>query len=90
MANMFIEPLNNLTSYKNLLKDIENHKTPISTHGIIDEGIGHMAYALNQNTNSQILIITHNENRARKIYEDLKSFHGEKVEMFPSREMFFL
>jgi len=89
VENMFIAPLKNLLPYKNLLKDIENNKTPISTHGIIEEGIGHIVYALNQCTNKQILLITHNENRAKKIYEDIKTFNGEEVEIFPSREMLF-
>lgn len=89
MSNMFIDPLKNLSSYKNLLEDIKNNKTPISTHGIIDEGIGHMIYALNQHTNKQILVITYDENRAKRAYEDIKNFCEKKVELFPSREIFF-
>src|SRR5699024_4648022 len=89
MSNMFIDPLKNLSSYKNLLEDIKNNKTPISTHGIIDEGIGHMIYALNQHTNKQILVITYDENRAKRVYEDIKNFCEKKVELFPTREIFF-
>ena len=89
MENMFIDPLKNLLPYKNLLKDIENNTTPISTHGIIDEAIGHMVYALNQNANRQVLVITHSENRAKTIYEDIKNFNGEGAEIFPTREMLF-
>lgn len=89
MKSMFIDPLKNLASYKSLLEDIENNRSPISTHGIINQGIGHMVYGLNQHTDRQVLIITYDEKRAKKIYEDIKNFNENKVEIFPTREMLF-
>ena len=89
MKNMFIDPLKNLSSYKNLLKDIESNKSPIFTHGIINQGIGHMVYGINQHTDKQILVITYSEKRAKRIYEDIKNFHEDKVEIFPTREILF-
>lgn len=86
---MFTDPLNHLSSYKNLIKDIENNITPISTHGIIDEAIGHMVYALNQKLNRQILIITHNESRGRDIYEDIRNFNEDIVELLPTKDILF-
>ena len=74
MQNMFIDPLKNLASYDKLIKDIDKRISPISTHGIIDENIGHMVYGLNQHMNKQILIITYDEGKAKKIYEDIKNF----------------
>ena len=89
MKNMFIDSLKNLASYKNLLEDIENRKSPIFTHGIISQGIGHMLYGLNQHIGRQILVITYSEKKAKKIYEDIKNFNEDKAEIFPTREMLF-
>ena len=48
-----------------------------------------MVYGLNQHTDRQVLIITYDEKRAKKIYEDIKNFNENKVEIFPTREMLF-
>ena len=89
MQNMFIDPLKNLASYDKLIEDIDKRISPISTHGIIDENIGHMVYGLNQHMNKQILIITYDEGKAKKIYEDIKNFDENIVELFPTKEILF-
>ena len=89
MQNMFIDPLKNLASYEKLIKDIEDKKTPISTHGIIDDNLGHMVYALNQHVDKQVLIITYDDKKAKRIYEDIKNFDENRVELFPNREIVF-
>lgn len=89
MQNMLIDPLKNLASYGKLLEDIKDKKSPISTHGIIDENLGHMVYALNQHMGKQILIITYDNRKAKRIYEDIKNFDEDIVELFPNRELLF-
>ena len=85
---MFIDPLKNLALMKNLLRILKT-KTPISTYGIIDENLGHMVYALNQHVDKQILIITYDDRKAKRIYEDIKNFDENVVELFPNREILF-
>ena len=89
MKNMFIDPLKNLASYNQMIEDIKNNKSPIYTHGIISQGLGHMAFGLHQHTDKQILVITHSEKKAKQIYEDIKNFNQAKVEIFPTREILF-
>ena len=89
MLNMFIDPLKNLASYKNLIKDIEEKKALISTYGIIDQNIGHISYAINQDLGKQVLILTHDERKAKRIYEDIKNFDTNLVEKFPNRDILF-
>lgn len=89
MLNMFVDPLKNLASYKKLLEDIEKRRNPISTYGIIDQNIGHISYALNQHLGRQILILTYDERKAKKIYEDIKNFDDNVVEIFPNRDILF-
>ena len=89
MQNYLIDPLKNLDSYNNLLKDIQSSISPISTYGIIDESLGHFVYALKEHTNKQILLITYDEVRARRVYEDIKNFENKNVMYFPKREVLF-
>ena len=77
MKNMFIDPLKNLASYNQMIEDIKNNKSPIYTHGIISQGLGHMAFGLPS------------QKKAKQIYEDIKHFNQAKVEIFPTREMLF-
>ncbi|GFN35216.1 transcription-repair coupling factor [Tepidimicrobium xylanilyticum] len=88
MPNMFIDPFEDLSSYEKLIRDIEERKS-ISTYGIIDANIGHFCYALNQHLNRQILILTYDERRAERIYEDIKTFFKGKVELYPNRDVVF-
>lgn len=88
MMNFIIDPLKNLDSYKNLLKDIESNNTPISTYGIIEENLGHFTYALNEHLGRQVLIITYDEVKSRAIYDDIKNFTNN-IELFPKREVLF-
>ncbi|WP_236913763.1 transcription-repair coupling factor [Clostridium sp. Cult2] len=89
MENMFIDSLKNLASYKELIKNIEEKKSPISTYGIIDQNIGHISYALNQHLGKQILILTYDEMKAKRIYEDIKNFDEHMVEIFPNKDILF-
>jgi len=89
MADFLIDQLKNLDSYKRLTEDIENKVSPIATYGIIDESMGHFLYALNNHTGKQILVITYNEMRSKKLYEDIKGLGNQEVVLFPKREILF-
>ena len=89
MKNFLVDPLKNLGSYNSLLKDIQNTVTPISTYGIIDESLGHFVYSLKLHTDKQILLISYDEVRARKLYEDIKNLGDKEVMYFPKREVLF-
>lgn len=88
-SNMFIDNLKNLSSYTQLMDEIDKKSSPISLHGLSEENIAHISYGINQHLNKQILIITYDELKAKKMIEDLKLFNGEKSELFPSREVVF-
>lgn len=87
--NMFVDPIKNMTSYKNLIRDLNAEISPISVHGIGIENIGHLAYVLREEMDRQILIIASNETKAKKIYEDLINFESSYVEFFSGREVVF-
>jgi transcription-repair coupling factor (superfamily II helicase) len=89
MPNFFLDPLKTLASYEKLIKDIENRNSPIATNGIIDENIGHIVYGLREHTRRQMLLITYDEVKGRKLYEDIKNFGEENVVFFPKKEVLF-
>ncbi len=90
MRDILIDPLLNLDSYKKLNESIVNHEFPIMIHGLIEENHSHFVYALNRHLNRQIIIITAEETRAKKLVENIKamSSYGD-AEYFPKKEMMF-
>ncbi len=88
MKDFLIDPLLNLKPYKKLLEDIESNKSPLSTHGLMEENLGHFLCGLKSHTNRQILLLTYSETRARQIFEDVKTIlPEEKVRLYPSRDI---
>lgn len=85
--NMCIDSLKNLSSYDQLLKEINKNSSPIALHGLSEENIAHISHGINQYLNRQILVISYDDLRAKKIFEDLKFFSGENCELFPSKEL---
>ena len=89
MKDFLFNPLLNMESYKNLLEDINDNKSPIFTYGLIDEDLGHFVYGLNQHLNKQILLITYDETKSRRLYEDIRNLGNANVELFPKKEKLF-
>lgn len=89
MKDFLIDPLKSLDQYNKVIKDIEERKVPISTYGISDEALGHFSYALSNHSKKQTMIITHNDVKARKLYEDLFSISKKQVEYFPTKDLQF-
>ena len=86
---MLIDPLKNWKSYNQLIEKINSNNGPIATYGIVDESIGHINYAINEHVKKPVLIVTYDEMKAKKIYEDIKKFNEENVELFENREVIF-
>lgn len=89
MKDYLIDPLKNLASYKNILKDIKNGLSPIGTYGIVDESLSQILMGLNTHTKKQVLLITESEQKSRILYEDIINLSNIDVEMFPQKETFF-
>ncbi len=87
--NFLIDPLKTYKPFNKLVEDIENKIKPIASYGLVDESIGHFLYALKEETDKQILILTYNDLRARRIYEDFKSLSSKEISFFPKKELIF-
>ena len=77
MKNMLIDPLKGLSEYNDLIEDIKDKKSPVSIHGIIDENLAHISYAINEDINKQLILVTYDERKAKALYEELKGFKDQ-------------
>ena len=62
--------------YKDIVKDVKNALSPIFINGLVEEAIGVSVKTIQDETNTSSIIITYDEARARRIYEDLKNSHA--------------
>ena len=74
--------------YKDIVKDVKNALSPIFINGLVEEAIGVSVKTIQDETNTSSIIITYDEARARRIYEDLKNSHAN-VYYLKKREMLF-
>jgi transcription-repair coupling factor (superfamily II helicase) len=87
MKDFLLDPLLNLQPYNTLLDDIKSKISPISTHGLMEENMGHFLCGLKSHTGRQILFVTYSEMKARQISEDIKAILPEQdVRHFPSKD----
>lgn len=87
--NLFIEEMKELKEYEALEYSIDHRLSPILIQGLVDSQISHLLFALNHIYHRQCLIITYNEMRAKKIYEELKFFNPMNVFLYPNKELIF-
>ncbi len=89
MNNLFSNVFNASKEYVKLNKSMEEGMFPLSISGPSGSAISNIIFSLSSKKESQSLVITYNELEARRIYEDLRFFTGEKVFYFPGKEIVF-
>lgn len=85
--NMFTKPLYEIESFKELINNIDNKKSPITLNGVSESSKCHIAYSVFDYIKRPVIIVTYNDLEAKKIYEDI-SFFTEKVCFIPSKELY--
>ena len=87
MKDYLLDPLLNLKPYNTLPEEIKKNLSPISTHGLMEENMGHFLCGLKSHTKRQILFVTYSEARARQIFEDVKAILPDQdVRHYPSKD----
>ena len=82
-------PIESLEEYKHLVGALgENIKT-VEVHGISDVQKSILTVLLSKHFAKSVLLITHNDILARKIYEDISNFDPSAAVLLPSWEMIF-
>ena len=84
--NAIISNLKKNSKFDDLLKTLENEKSPVEISGLNDVGEIVTLVGINESLKKPIIVITYNEIQARKIAENMKYF-TDKVRLFPKKEI---
>ena len=84
--NTILGELGKSAKFVDIVKQIENKKSPIEILGLVDVGMEQIISSINEFAKKPICIITYNEIQAKKIEENLRYF-TDKVVLFPKKEI---
>lgn len=84
--NSILKELEKSQKYLDLIKSIENKKSPIDISGLTDVAEVALLTAINEHTKRPIMFITYNEVQAQKLIDDFK-FFTDKVHFFPKKDI---
>ena len=84
--NTILGELGKSAKFVDLVKQIENKKSPIEILGLVDVGMEQIISSINEFAKKPICIVTYNEIQAKKIEENLRYF-TDKVVLFPKKEI---
>ncbi|MDR0964308.1 MAG: transcription-repair coupling factor, partial [Clostridium sp.] len=82
-----LAPLRELAEYDSIRLASSKEGEILALTGVIDSAKLHMAYALGQNHRVKV-IVTHNDLRAKEIYEEYK-FYDRRVMLYPAKDLIF-
>ena len=80
-------PLRESDSFQKILEALQKGRTPVEVTGCVPSQEAHLIAALDSTAPCR-LVVTHSEEKARKIYEDL-TFFEEETMLYPSRDILF-
>ena len=84
--NTILGELGKSNKFVDLIKQIENKKSPIDISGLTDVGMIQILLGINEYAKKPIALITYNEIQAKQIVDNLKTF-TDKVIFFPKKEI---
>ncbi|MGN1186942.1 MAG: transcription-repair coupling factor, partial [Lachnospiraceae bacterium] len=84
--NSFVYPLKNLAVFEDMKKDLSKPGKPVLVTGCVEQQKAHLVFGV---CDSPVrLIITHNEIRARQLYEEYR-FFDKNVVYYPAKDFIF-
>ena len=82
-------PLLELQEYENLQEALKKAKGPVQATGTLDSQKVHLMHWLGKDGGfSWTLVVTYDDQRAREIYDDFRSF-TEDVWLYPAKDLLF-
>ncbi len=78
-----------MNEYNQLLSDIKKGVRSIDVSGISETQKAHMIFSLCLHTEKPSIIVTYSDLQAKKLYEDMQFFVGDRAKLFPSKEYIF-
>ena len=86
---LLLAPMKNSMGYIQLMDSIKKEKTPVILYGLNETQKSHIIYGIHNELERQICVVTYNDTEAKQIYEDLKFYVGNRVLLFPIRDIVF-
>ena len=87
--NIFYDFLKNNKNFIKLKNYISENRTPVLASGTADSQKAHIISGLVSSLETQSLVITSSELKAKEIYSDLKFFLKDRVMLYPSKDVIF-
>ena len=84
--NLLLRELDKSSKFSDVLKNIENKKSPIAISGLTSVAEASIITSILEKTKRPILLITYNEIQAQNLVSDFK-FFTDKVEYLPKKEI---
>ena len=81
------EPLNELAEFREAEDYLKKGKTPVLISGVLDTEKCHVIDGLGEKYRYKV-IITHSENKARELYDDMR-LYGRNVYIYPAKDVIF-
>lgn len=79
-----------MDNYNEMLSYINKGKKTVCATGLVDAQKPHMMYGVASHVKKPIMVVTHNENRAKEISDDLRFLFTEKtVSVYPAQDVLF-
>ncbi|MCQ2741334.1 MAG: hypothetical protein MJ210_04380, partial [Alphaproteobacteria bacterium] len=86
----FLNILDSLAEFSEIISDIKSNNTPISISGVSDSVRAHLIFCTCEKLKCGGLILAHNENAVNEIYSDLSFFAGsDRVFKYCGTELMF-
>lgn len=93
MEEMFVNPfakkLLELNSFVDFKDNLVIEKNKINLQGVLDSQKEHLIFAIKSQINNKSLVITHNEKKAREMYNNLRFYLKEDVYLYPQKDILF-
>ncbi|MEY8000852.1 transcription-repair coupling factor [Clostridium sp. Mt-5] len=83
-----MKPIKESNKFKNIINEIGRKKFPVGVYGLSESARSYLIYGVYETLDRPVLIVTHSDVEARKLYEDL-SFYLPQVYYFPAKEVVF-
>lgn len=83
----FTDPLLHLIEYNSLLDSIKSGESPVKITGPSESQKAHILFSISQHLNKKCVVITYNDIQARKLFEDISFFAGDKAVFLQTKEI---
>lgn len=89
MMDAFLEMMQGLAEFGDLVQDIQKKNMPVGVTGVSDSVRAHLIDCVMKSQQKPALVVTADESTARQLYADLKFFLGDIVHLYPRTDLLF-